>query len=225
MKADFAVKGMSCGGCAVSVKNALLAQPGVHGANVNVADAKVSLDYDDNTNLSNLKSAVMLAGYDIEIPAQLLSGKVKAHGFWGDAEKWKRASFNTLNCLIGCSIGDFGAIVILQSFFPGTSMTAQMVIAIISGLSTSISLETVLLHRREGFTWQQSFTTALSMSFLSMIAMETAMNFSDFMITGGKSAFTSPTYWMAFGVAAVLGFLTPLPYNYYRLKKHNKACH
>jgi hypothetical protein len=32
-------------------------------------------------------------------------------------------------------------------------------------------------------------------------------------------------YWLAFIPAAVAGFLTPLPYNYYQLKKHNRACH
>ena len=63
------------------------------------------------------------------------------------------------------------------------------------------------------------------MSFLSMVAMEIAMNATDFMITGGKMALSNPNYWLAFIPAALLGFLVPLPYNYYKLKKYNKACH
>ncbi|MBI3234816.1 MAG: DUF4396 domain-containing protein [Bacteroidetes bacterium] len=38
-------------------------------------------------------------------------------------------------------------------------------------------------------------------------------------------ALSNPNYWLAFIPAAVVGFLVPLPYNYYQLKKHNKACH
>ena len=34
-----------------------------------------------------------------------------------------------------------------------------------------------------------------------------------------------PMYWFALIPALVVGFLTPLPYNYYKLKKFNQACH
>jgi copper chaperone CopZ len=147
------------------------------------------------------------------------------NGFWQDSDKWKRAGFNTLNCLIGCSIGDFGTVIFLQAYFPHTSMPVQMLLATISGLCTSVMLETVILKVREGFEWNNALSTAFSMSFISMVTMEIAMNISDFMVTGGKAAFNSPQYWMAFGIASVAGFLAPLPYNYYKLKKYNKACH
>ena len=116
-------------------------------------------------------------------------------------------------------------ILFLQGFYPGTSMAAQMILATLAGLLTSVALETVLLRSREGFNWGPSFKTALSMSFMSMVAMELAMNTTDFMITGGKAAFEKPMYWVALLVAMVAGFLVPLPYNYYKLKKFNKACH
>ncbi len=145
--------------------------------------------------------------------------------FWSDKDKWKRASFNTFNCLIGCSIGDFGMIIFLQAYYPHTHMLTQMILAIVAGLCTSVMLETVILKLRENFNWKLAFTTAFSMSFLSMVTMEIAMNTSDFMVTGGKAAFTSPQYWLAFAVAAIAGFLAPLPYNYYKLKKFNQACH
>ena len=146
-------------------------------------------------------------------------------GFWKSRELWKRASFNTLNCLIGCSIGDFGMIIYLQAFYPNTSMMWQMILAIIAGLMTSISLETVILKTREHFSWSFALKTAFGMSIISMIGMEIAMNTSDFIITGGKAAFEDPMYWFALVVALVAGFIAPLPYNYYKLKKFNKACH
>ena len=145
--------------------------------------------------------------------------------FWNDTEKWKRASFNTANCLIGCSMGDFGMIVYVQAAHPHINMFTQMFLATIAGLCTSIMLETTILRIREKFEWKNAFTTALSMSMISMVTMEIAMNLTDFMITGGKASFNSPQYWIAFAIASVAGFLAPLPYNYYKLKKYNQACH
>ena len=146
-------------------------------------------------------------------------------GFWRNKTNWKRASFNTLNCLIGCSIGDFGMIIFLQAYFPETSMYWQMILAIIAGLMTSVALESTILKLREKFNWKLAFKTALSMSFISMIAMEIAMNTSDFMITGGKASFDTAGYWLALIPALIAGFLFPLPYNYHKLQKFGKSCH
>lgn len=144
---------------------------------------------------------------------------------WSNTKNWKRASFNTLNCLIGCSIGDFGMIIFLQAYYPETSMVWQMVLAVIAGLITSILLETAILKYREQFSWSLALKTAFGMSFISMVGMEIAMNTTDFMVTGGKAAFEDPMYWTALIIAMVAGFLAPLPYNYYKLEKFNKACH
>jgi copper chaperone CopZ len=144
---------------------------------------------------------------------------------WKNPVTWKRASFNTLNCLIGCSIGDFGMILFLQAYYPETPMYLQMVLAIIAGLMTSIALESTILRIREKFNWSLALKTAFSMSFISMVGMEIAMNTTDFMITGGKASFASPGYWLALIPAMIAGFLLPLPYNYYKLQKHGKACH
>ena len=144
---------------------------------------------------------------------------------WKNIKNWKRASFNTLNCLIGCSIGDFGMIIFLQAYYPETSIMWQMILAIIAGLITSIMLETMLLKYREHFNWIFALKTAFGMSFISMVGMEIVMNTSDFMVTGGKAAFDNPMYWTALLIALIAGFLAPLPYNYYKLEKFNKACH
>lgn len=144
---------------------------------------------------------------------------------WSDSKVWKRAGFNTLNCLVGCSIGDFGMLIFLQMYYPDTPMAMQMILAIIAGLTTSVALETVILRWREKLNWNLALKTAIGMSFLSMIAMEIAMNATDFMITGGQMTLSDPQYWLAFIPAAIMGFLVPLPYNYYQLKKYNRACH
>jgi hypothetical protein len=104
-------------------------------------------------------------------------------------------------------------------------MWLQMGLAIIAGLLTSIALETTILHLKEKLVWKAALRMALSMSLISMVGMEVVMNTTDFMITGGKAQLSSMGYWLAFLPAALAGFLAPLPYNYYQLKKHNKACH
>jgi hypothetical protein len=58
------------------------------------------------------------------------------------------------------------------------------------------------------------------MSFISMISMEVAMNITDYVLTGGAML----TWWVV-PIMLAVGFVTPWPYNYWRLKKHNQACH
>lgn len=133
---------------------------------------------------------------------------------------WKRASINTLWCLLGCSIGDFGTILIFQ--ITGNpwefSVFLIMSLAIINGLITSIILETLILSRQ--MSLKQAFHVAIGMSLISMIAMEAAMNITDVLLTGGAML----TWWVV-PLMLLAGFITPLPYNYYRLKKYRKACH
>lgn len=63
------------------------------------------------------------------------------------------------------------------------------------------------------------------MSFISMITMEAAQNAVDYHLTGGAVAFDSPAFWAAAALSMTAGYLTPLPYNYIRLRKYGKACH
>jgi len=220
MTADqtFNVTGMTCQGCANTVQKAALRIPGVQSAFA-VPD-KNSLLITAAREVSVDEVAAVLADY-----SKYRVEGAGEKGFWSDKFVWSRSGFNTLNCLIGCSIGDFGMIIYLQAFHPQVSMAVQMVLAIITGLFTSVTLETVLLRIREKFSLRYALQTAFSMSFISMVAMELAMNTTDFMITGGKAAFADPGYWLALVAAMVAGFLFPWPYNYYKLKKFNKACH
>lgn len=220
LQSVYKISGMTCQGCAGTVKKALAAIEGVEEVSVDLAAASALI-----ISSKFIGSAEVAAALDSYPAYQLAGAKSTENNFWFDRKIWNRSGFNTLNCLIGCSIGDFGMILYLQAFHPGTSMAIQMILATITGLITSVMLETVLLHVREKFSWKLSLQTAFSMSFLSMVAMELAMNTTDFMITGGKAAFSNPSYWFALLAAMVAGFLVPWPYNYYKLKKFNKACH
>ena len=228
---------LHCAGCVESIKPFFNASKKVKEWRVDLSKpVKIITATGEELTKEEVTTLLQEAGYDVldeteikstELPqiGSMVNGQPSAVGFWSDADKWKRAAFNTLNCLMGCSIGDFGMVIFLQAYFPNTHMATQMLLATVAGLCTSVLLETIILKVREQFDWKSALTTAFSMSFISMVTMEIAMNVSDFMVTGGKAAFDSPQYWLAFGVAAVAGFLAPLPYNYYKLKKYNKACH
>ena len=137
---------------------------------------------------------------------------------WKCKHTWRKASVNTLWCLLGCSIGDFGTIYFFQVYPMDISTLNIMILAIINGLITSIILETIILLKQMSF--RQALTTALGMSLISMISMEVAMNLTDYLITGG--AVLNLT---VIPIMLIAGFITPLPYNYWRLKKYNKSCH
>jgi len=137
---------------------------------------------------------------------------------WRCVHTWKRASYNTSWCLIGCAIGDFGTIAYFQITGIDWPVLAIMSLAIFNGLMTSIALETIILARQ--MVLKLAFKTAISMSLISMIAMEAAMNVTDVILTGGAIL----TWWVI-PFMLFAGFITPLPYNYWRLKALGKACH
>lgn len=222
---------LHCSSCVEKIDPILKEESSIRDYNINIEhpDKLITIKA-EGLNIESVVSKFRDAGYKAEkIKEQnvfLFPEIPKAENrFWKNKHNWNRASFNTLNCLIGCSIGDFGMIIFLQAYYPGTAMLWQMVLATIAGLVTSIALETTILKTREKFNWSLAFKTAFSMSFISMIGMELAMNTTDFMFTGGKASFNTLQYWLALVPALIAGFLLPLPYNYYKLQKFNKACH
>tara|TARA_B100001109_G_C18551455_1_gene329870 strand:+ start:66 stop:512 length:447 start_codon:yes stop_codon:yes gene_type:complete len=138
---------------------------------------------------------------------------------WNCRATWKKSAKNTLWCLIGCSIGDFGTILYFQLTNIPFPIIGIMILAIINGLITSILLETIILIK-QNFKLNDAFKTALGMSFLSMISMEVMMNLTDYIFTGGAIL----NLWIV-PLMLLVGFLTPWPYNYWRLKKFNQSCH
>ncbi len=137
---------------------------------------------------------------------------------WYCSATWQRASYNTGWCLLGCAIGDMGTILYFQLNDIDWPVIWIMSLAIVNGLLTSIMLETIILFRQ--MPLGIAFRTAIGMSIVSMIAMEMAMNVTDVFLTGGAML----TWWVV-PLMLVAGFVTPLPYNYWRLKALGKACH
>jgi len=136
---------------------------------------------------------------------------------WTCKHTWRQSSINTLWCLLGCSIGDFGTILFFQISEIPFPVFWIMCLAIVNGLITSILLETFILSRQ--MELNEAFKTATGMSLVSMISMELAMNLVDVTFAGGVLV------WWVIPFMLIAGFLTPLPYNYFRLKKYGKACH
>ena len=131
---------------------------------------------------------------------------------WSCKNTWNQSAKNTAWCLLGCAIGDFGTILFFQLTKIPFPTLAIMILAIINGLITSIILETIILIKQK-FKFSEALKTALGMSFISMISMEVAMNLVDYILVGDAR------------LMLTAGFLTPWPYNYWRLKKFNEVCH
>ena len=138
---------------------------------------------------------------------------------WSCKNTWSISAKNTFWCLLGCSIGDFGTILFFQLTKIPFPVLGIMVLAIINGIITSIILETIILLR-QNFSLKLAFKTAVGMSLISMVSMEIAMNATDYFLTGGAIL----TWWVV-PIMLAVGFVTPWPYNYWRLKKFNEACH
>ena len=138
---------------------------------------------------------------------------------WKHKETWKVSAKNTFWCLLGCAIGDFGTILFFQLSQIPFPLLGIMILAIINGLITSIILETIILVR-QNFSFINALKTASGMSLISMISMEITMNLTDYLLTGGAIL-----NWWVIPIMLIVGFLTPWPYNYWRLKKFGIACH
>ena len=198
---------MSCQGCVSNLTSALEAVEGVSSVEVEVGSAVI---HHDGVISEVLDGAITGAGFTVGMP----------EFNWGDGAVWKQSAHNTKWCLIGCSIGDLGTIAYFQFVWTdsGWSTMAIMMLAIMNGLLTSIALETVILLKQLPF--QDALRTAMGMSLISMIAMEAAMNITDIVLTGG--AMLTPEVIIPMWIA---GFITPWPYNYWRLKKYGISCH
>ena len=138
---------------------------------------------------------------------------------WSCPNTWKKSAKNTAWCLLGCSIGDFGTILFFQFSKIPLPVMAIMILAIINGLITSVLLETIILIR-QNLDFKNALKTAFGMSFIAMVSMEITMNLTDYFLTGGAIL----TWWVI-PLMLIAGFLTPWPYNYWRLKKFGINCH
>jgi len=207
------VGGMTCDGCAGRVRNALEGVTGVTSAEVSHESGSAIVSH-SGVSRDLMTGAVRAIGYTVDGQAE------EFH--WGDSSVWRQSAHNTKWCLVGCSIGDFGTIAAFQ-FIPyldalGWSTMSIMLLAMFNGIMTSIALETIILSAQMAL--KEAFRVAIGMSLISMISMEAAMNIVDVVLTGGAKL----TLWVIVPML-VAGFLTPWPYNYWRLKKYGMACH
>ena len=136
---------------------------------------------------------------------------------WYCKGTWRTAAKNTAWWLLGCAIGDLGTIAFFQFTGIPWPTLAIMALAIVNGLLTSIALETFILSRQ--MSLKLAFNTAIGMSLISMVSMEVAMNTVDVLMTGGAKL----TWWVI-PFMLFAGYITPLPYNYWRLKALGKGC-
>ena len=207
------VGGMTCDGCAGRVRNALEGVSGVTSAEVSHESGSAIVSH-SGTSRDLMSGAVRAIGYTVDGQAEDFH--------WRDGSVWRQSAHNTKWCLVGCSIGDFGTIAAFQ-FIPyldalGWSTMSIMLLAMFNGIMTSIALETIILSAQMAL--KEAFRVAIGMSLISMISMEAAMNIVDVVLTGGAKL----TLWVIVPML-VAGFLTPWPYNYWRLKKYGMACH
>ena len=212
------VSGMTCMSCVGRVEEALNSLNGAYNINVKLESGDVSFQ---GVSLEKAEQAIVSLGYSIGVPGESIS--VKNDFNWRDGSVWKQSAHNTKWCLVGCSIGDFGTIAAFQ-FIPyldalGWNDMSIMFLAMFNGIMTSIALETFILIKQMGGI-REAFRVAIGMSLISMIAMESSMNATDLLIMG------SPTLtWWVIPIMLLVGFLTPWPYNYWRLKKYGISCH
>ena len=205
------VGGMTCEGCSNRVKSALESIQGVNSADVS-HESGIAIIVHQNVSKEIMTSSVQEIGYTVD---------GKGEDFhWNDGSVWKQSAHNTKWCLVGCSIGDFGTIAAFQFVFIDSGWTPMMIMALamFNGIMTSIALETFILSAQMAL--KEAFRVAIGMSLISMISMEAAMNIVDLVLTGGAKL----TWWVIIPML-IAGFLTPWPYNYWRLKKYGVSCH
>ncbi len=212
------VGGMTCDGCAERVHDALKGVSGI-----------TSADVSHETGIAVIEH--------IGVSRDLMTGAIKAIGYtvdgegeqfhWKDGSVWKQSAHNTKWCLVGCSIGEFGTLAyysysgITSGLTIGSSIWwFYAILPLVNGLATSVMLETAILMRGQ-MDFRNALSTAFGMSFISMLMMEIAMEITDLLFTQGELGMNP----IAIPFMLIVGFLTPWPYNYWRLKKYGVACH
>ena len=218
MDVELVVSGMTCNSCVNRLDEGLTALEEVKSTTIDLESGLVKIYMNgDTVDIANLQNVVKNLGYSLD-------GDVPISDFnWSDKSVWKQSAHNTKWCLIGCSIGDLGTIAAFQ-FIPyldalDWAPTSVMLLAMFNGIMTSIALETLILIKQMGGI-KEAFKVAIGMSLISMIGMEAAMNITDLFLTGGAML----TWWVI-PPMLLAGFITPWPYNYWRLKKYGKSCH
>ena len=215
------IEGMSCESCVTSITTHLLNIRGLEEVEISLEDSVAYIKCDEEINDLEINKAIVNAGFSV------LGSKDINNAFWNDKKTWLTSANNTKWCLIGCSIGEFGTL----AYYTYSGVTEglekwsaiwlfYLLLPLINGLITSIMLETAILIRDQ-MDFKNALSTALGMSFISLLMMEIAMLITDLLFTKGEVGLMP----IAIPFMLIVGFLTPWPYNYWRLKKYGMACH
>ena len=137
---------------------------------------------------------------------------------WTCIHTWKKSSINTLWCLFGCSIGDLGTIYFFQNSQYEISTMEVMLLAMLNGLITSFTIEVIVLLK--SMSVKNAVKTAFGMRIVSLISIEIAMNYTDFILNGAAIINLK-----SLPLVLLAGFIVPLPYNYWKLKTTGISCH
>ncbi len=214
------IQGMTCDGCSSRIKESLEFLDGVSDANVS-HESGIAIITHSGVEKEVMINEILKIGYSVD-------GKISNSNFdWSNMATWKQSANNTKWCLIGCSIGEFGTLAyysysgITEGLTIGSKIWIMFaILPLINGLSTSVILETLLLMKGQ-MDFRNALSTAFGMSFISMLFMEISMEITDLLFTKGELGLN----YFAIPLMLIVGFLTPWPYNYWRLEKYGVSCH
>lgn len=148
-----------------------------------------------------------------------------AHAGHGALGGWRGAAKVTLHCLTGCAIGEWMGLALGLSLGLATAQTVFL--AVVLAYASGFTLTLVPLMRG-GLSFGQAWKIVWVGEAVSIAAMEIVMNLVDYHL-GGMRRGMSPLhaqYWIAFGAAAVSGYLAAWPVNYALLRSRvKKPCH
>ena len=162
----FAVTGMSCASCAISVENFLNNQQGIFNANVNYANASVSIEHSQSLNYDQLKKEIQARGYDLIIGDNKdISAKF---------EEYQKIHFRSLKLNIILAGAFSIPLVIISMFY----MDIPYANYIMLGLSSPV----ILLSGRHFFiqAWKQTKQLKANMDTLVALGTGIAYLFSIF---------------------------------------------
>lgn len=147
-----------------------------------------------------------------------------AQGHAAVDHRWATAARITLHCLTGCAIGEWTGLAIGVSL--GWSVGATIALAVTLAFGFGFALTIVPMVRR-GLTVAQAFKIVWLGEVVSISVMELVMNVVDYHLggMGPGMSLLHPQYWIAFGIAALAGYLAALPVNHWLLSRNLKKCH
>jgi hypothetical protein len=138
--------------------------------------------------------------------------------------RWKAAASVTLHCLTGCAIGEWLGLAIGASlgWAPGATITLAVILAFVCGFALTLAP-----LMKTGMRLVQATKVVWIGEAVSITVMELAMNLVDYHMGGMQQGVSlgSAQYWIAFGAAAVAGYLAAVPVNYWLLQRNLKNCH